>query len=88
MAFIQATINFFYFLWRGQISLAFTYWVVGFAGNFAILVIPLLTLDSLRGPMSTPHWIHLAISGVYFLFSAVCVGRAAGKLDRSKTWPF
>ena len=86
--FVQGTINFIYFLWRGEIALWFTYWIVGLFGNFSIFVLPLFFSDSLAGDFSTRHAVHLTISGLYFVFSSVCITRAVGANRRPKTWPF
>lgn len=86
--FIQGTVSFLYYLWRGQLGLPFTYWVVGMFGNFSVFLLPLLILDSLGEEMNTAHIIHLLVSAAYFVFSTVCVVRAAGNNKRPRTWPF
>lgn len=88
VAFIQGVISFFYYLWKGQLSLTFTYWVVGFIGNFTVFIVPLFFIESPPGEMTQARIVHLAISATYYAFSAVCVGRAVGLKKRPKTWPF
>ncbi|GEM_PF-1085296 len=86
--FIQTVISLVFYAWTGQLGLKFTYWVVGVAGNLAVFVIPVVTLDRLGPEMNGWYIIHILASGAYFLFSAVCLARAAGNFKREKTWPF
>ena len=88
VGFVQTIVTLFYYLWRGQLGLPFTYWVVGICGNFSVFVFPLIFFNSLGAQMNTAHVVHLLISAAYFGFSAICLVRAAGNTGRPKTWPF
>jgi len=80
----QNVISFVFYLWTGQLSAAFTYWVVGIFGNFALFCIPLYAYDGLGTHMTAGHIALLGVSAVYFLFSAVCVTRSVGTADLPK----
>jgi hypothetical protein len=72
-------------LWRGDVKLVFTYWVVGIIGNalFNLVVETYLDVvgffDVITEEKTILIWVFTAISTLYFLFSIVCVWRSANK---------
>jgi hypothetical protein len=71
-------------LWRGEVSLGFTYWVVAVVGNgifniFDIYLDYMGYYDVITESKLVLIWIFISISAIYLLFSAVCVWRSANR---------
>lgn len=77
-------------LWRGEISLAKTYWIYGVCIN-VLLFISVSYILSNEQLFSTPpgklvFWIFIVFSLVYTPFILICIWRSANKYTGSKAW--
>ena len=84
-------------LWRGDVKLVFTYWIVAACGNYSFRLVDIF-FDKFgyyeaiaEGEWTGGEiflWIFLAsaIPSLYFLFSAVCVWRSANKYKGRAVW--
>ncbi|MBG0789473.1 MAG: hypothetical protein H0S80_03130 [Desulfovibrionaceae bacterium] len=77
-------------LWRGEIGLARTFWIYGFAVGFCLRLIPLL-LVGLLGP--NPAFVLALMVYALFLiayqvFIAVAIWRSAGRYQGNRAWAF
>jgi hypothetical protein len=73
-------------LWRGELSLARTYWLFGFSAMF-LIKIPLILWEEY--PPATPLLPGLvAVIGIiYFLFISVAIWRSANNYKGKMIWP-
>lgn len=79
-------------LWRGDVSLAFTYWVVLVIGNFLFVLNDMYWEASgfynvMTFEKVVSFWTFIAVGIIYFLFTAVCVWRSANKYKGRILWP-
>ena len=78
-------------LWRGDVKLVFTYWVIAIIGSglFAISDIYLDTIGFYEviteGKMSF-IWAFITCSFLYYFFTVVCVWRSASKYKGRAVW--
>ncbi len=84
-SFVQTTRteNFLRRYWQGNVSLPVSYWVVGFLGNFLVLILIGLLQAALDNNEYDPKWIILSVAGSWFvavswsIFQLVGIWRSA-----------
>jgi hypothetical protein len=78
-------------LWRGDVKLVFTFWVIGFVGNVLFAVYdPYFEYIGFYRVMTDEKaviiFVFIIISILYRLFSTVCVWRSATKYEGRQVW--
>jgi hypothetical protein len=78
-------------LWRGDVKLVFTYWVVGVIGN-SLFAVPSVYLDTIGfvDEITEGKLIFLGglfiVSILYAFFTIVCIWRSASKYKGRSVW--
>ena len=80
-------------LWRGDISLAITFWALFIVGNEAFDLFGLVLrnssyLDDTPSVVRTFIYTITVLGIIYLPFSLVCVWRSAGKYEGIKVWSY
>ncbi len=78
-------------LWRGEVSLAKTYWIFGICINVLLFISLSYILNNEQlfstSPGKLVFWMLLVFSLVYTPFTLICIWRSANKYTGTKAWP-
>jgi hypothetical protein len=78
-------------LWRGDVNLAFTFWIIYVIGNhlfewFAIFLNTRGFFDRAIGGSQSIIWAFSSLTVLYYVISAICVWRSANKYEGRAIW--